>query len=229
MFIPNSNDTTNVFDKHYALKCPHCGVQSNITAVSVPKYEYTIRFKPTRLGIVYRCDSCNAPIFLRFQVENYDVGHNMIYIADDFEEIERPLETFEFKYLPVPVADDFKEALTCYSNACFNAFAAMCRRCIQSVSTELGAPGKDRVHAQLKEIRDTAALDDETFAILEQVIISGHDGAHPHLPRLWPERAAVLLELMKDVLYQLFVRKAKIQESIELRKQAIAAEKPGAA
>ena len=229
MFIPHNNDTTNVFDKHYALKCPHCGVQSNITAISMPKYEYAFRFRPPRLGIVYRCDSCNAPIFLRFRVQDYDSGRNIILIADQYEEIERPKETFDFKYLPVPVAEDFKEALTCYSNACFNAFAAMCRRCIQSVSTELGTPGKDRVLAQLKEIRETASLDDETFAILEQVIISGHDGAHPHLPKLSPERAAILLELMKDVLYQLFVRKAKIQESIELRKQAIAADKSTAA
>jgi len=34
--------------------------------------------------------------------------------------------------------------------------------------------------------------------------------------------ALVLLELMKDVMYQLFVRKAKIQEAMQLRTGAIA-------
>ena len=33
-----------------------------------------------------------------------------------------------------------------------------------------------------------------------------HDGVHPHLPKLSEERAAVLLELTRDALYQLFVR-----------------------
>ena len=62
---------------------------------------------------------------------------------------------------------------------------------------------------------------DETFDLLKQIIISGHDGAHPHLPKLSAERAADLLELMKDVLYQVYMRKSKIQEAIKLRNQSI--------
>ena len=98
---------------------------------------------------------------------------------------------------------------------------AMSRRCVQSISTDLGAKGSDKVLKQLKDVKETADIDDETFKILEQIIIGGHDGAHPHLPELSPERAKILLELMKDVLYQLFVRKAKIKESMELRKNQI--------
>ena len=59
------------------------------------------------------------------------------------------------------------------------------------------------------------------FAALKQAIVDGHDGAHPHLPRLTSERAAVLFELMKDVLYQLFVRRSKIKEAMQLRRAAI--------
>ena len=66
-----------------------------------------------------------------------------------------------------------------------------------------------------------AQIDDETFGVLKQIVIDGHDGAHPHLPRLGPERGAVLLELMKDVLYQLYVRKGKLKEAMELRQASI--------
>lgn len=97
----------------------------------------------------------------------------------------------------------------------------MCRRCVQSISKELGAKGKDKVHKQINELKKMEEIDDETFNIFEQLVISGHDGAHPHLPPLSPDRALILLELMKDVIFQLFVRKAKIQESIELRKKQI--------
>ena len=56
-------------------------------------------------------------------------------------EIERSAESFELQHLPQEVASDFKEALTCYSNSCGNASAAMTRRALQSVATHLGSEG----------------------------------------------------------------------------------------
>ena len=229
MIVRNDNKPQEVFDRHYALKCPHCGVQSNISAVSIPRYEFVCRFKPTKVGIVYRCDSCNAPVFLRFAVQP-DCGNNRVIIDEQYEEIELPQETFEFKYLPELVETDFREALVCYSNRAHNGFAAMCRRTVQSAATDLGAEGRDKVLAQLKDLKEMAQVDDKTFKVLKQVIIDGHDGAHPHLPRLNPARAAVLLELLKDVLYQLYVRKGKLKEASALRQTAIQAqenESPG--
>jgi len=225
MIIPSNNDPTNVFDRHYSLICPHCGVHSSLSAIAIPRYEYLLRFRPNVVGIVYCCGNCKEPVFLRFRVANYEPGNSKIVISDDYAEVERPQETFELNYLPKTVAEDFGEALTCFSNAYYNAFAAMCRRCIQSAFTILGATGKDRVKQQLNDVKQVSNLDDETFQILEQIIISGHDGAHPNLPGLSPNRAAILLEMMKDVLYQLFVRQAKLQEAIELRNEAIAESK----
>ena len=162
---------------------------------------------------------------MRFEVVKYDPGNNRIEISDNYELVERPQETFELQYLPESLQDDLREALTCYSNLCFNAFAAMSRRCIQSASMELGTEGSSKVQNQLKDLRDMGVVDDEAFDQLKQIILTGHDGAHPHLPSLSPQRAAILLELMKDILYQLFVRRAKIKESSVLRKAALESEK----
>lgn len=221
MLVYSDNNPQWVFDRHYSLRCPHCGVQSNISAVSIPRFEYLKRFQPQEVGIAYRCDACNSPIFLRFTVAEYNTGNNQIWISPEYKEVERPQETFEYHYLPNNVANDFREALTCYSNGCLNAFAAMCRRAVQSTSADLGAEGKDKVLNQLRDLKDMAAVDDETFDILKQVIIAGHDGAHPHLPKLSEKRAGILLELMKDVFYQLYVRAAKIREAIGSRKEDI--------
>jgi len=68
-------------------------------------------------------------------------------------------------------------------------------------------------------------VDSETFETLKSIIIAGHDGAHPHLPELSPDRAQILLELMKDVIYQLFVRRGKIEEASAIRKKAITQKK----
>jgi len=222
MIITNSNDPGSIYDKHFQITCPHCGVLSNITAISIPRYEFLARYKPPQIGIVYRCDSCNLPIFIKFSNIDYQTGSNRVVIdPSSFTEIEKHQETFDFQYLPDEIEKDFKEALVCYSHDAYNGFAAMCRRTIQSTFTHLGAEGKTKVKDQYLEVNKTLALDDDTSKILEQIIIAGHDGAHPHLPELSESRAVILLELMKDVLYQLFVRKAKIQESIDLRKEEI--------
>lgn len=221
VIIDKRNDPTSAFDRHFTITCPHCSTTSNISAVSLPRYEYLERFRPERVGIVYRCDACNDPVFLRFSISRYDTGNHRVLVDEDFEEVEPPSEQFEFPYLQGEVRSDFEEALSCYSNGNMNAFAAMCRRTVQSMCVDLGAKGKDRVMAQLKDLKDTAEIDEETFLLLSQIIVDGHDGAHPHLPKLNDNRAGVLLELMKDVMYQVYVRKAKLQEAMELRKQAI--------
>ncbi len=222
LMLTSNNDASAIVDRHFKIKCPHCTALSGLSAISIPRYELLRRYKPKSIGIAYQCDACQETVFLRFPV-SYEWVHNRVKIPDDaFIEIERPKEDYEFSYLPDAVATDFREALTCYSNSCFNAFGAMCRRAIQSASTDLGAKGKTRVLKQIEDLRDMAELDEDTFSLLKTIVLAGHDGAHPHLPALSAERAEVLLELMKDVLYQLFVRKRKIQEASEKRKEAIA-------
>jgi hypothetical protein len=209
-----------IIDKHYTVKCPHCGVPSGLSAVSLPQWDLLVRYKPPKVGVGYRCDACQQPVFLRFFVD-YDLHNGWITLKEPYEEVERPQETYEFNHLPNDVAADFREALVSYSNSCFNAFASMCRRTIQSGCTALGADGKDKVLKQIEDLKTVAQVDDETFEVLKTIVIAGHDGAHPHLPSLSPERAEVLLELMKDVLYQLFVRKKKIEETAAKRAAAI--------
>jgi len=222
--ITNDNKPDVIFDHAITLKCPHCAVVSHMSAVSIPRYEYLKRFEPRTVGIGYRCGSCNNTVFLRF-IPGYEFSNNRVRLSDEYDEVERSQETFEFQYLPEQVRRDFKEALDCYSISAFNAFAAMCRRCVQSAAADLGAKGKDKVLAQLQDLKDMAEIDEETFDLLKQIIVEGHDGAHPHLPSVDAKRATVLLELVKDVMYQLYVRRGKLQEAMALRTEAIQAKK----
>ena len=193
-------------------RCPHCSVSNpNLPYVWHSTTEnHSGRNK--RSWKIYKCENCGG-LITAFALQGSN-NVNQIYPS-------KISETFDFEYLSGEVQDDFQEALNCYSNNCFNAFAAMCRRTIQSLATQLGSEGKDKVTNQLENLKTILDVDDETFKILEQIIITGHDGAHPHLPKLSSQRAAVLLELMKDVLYQLYIRKVKIEESIKLRQQTI--------
>lgn len=219
MEIRNDDNFQHLVDSPVNLRCPHCSTITALIPVAVPRYAMIHRFELTETGLVYRCSSCNRAVFLKFKVQALS---NPVQLSDEFEQITTALEPFETQYLASPVLDDFREALTCYANSCWNAFAAMCRRCIQSVSESFGAEGSTKVQAQLQDLKNMGVADDETFEQLRAVMLAGHDGAHPHLPSLSSTRAAVLLQLMKDVLYQLYVRPAKIRKASELRREAIA-------
>ena len=220
MHINSNNVHQNIADKHFTTKCPHCNARSGLSLVSPPRYEYLHRFQPEWAGFAYRCDACNEPVFLKFRVTSLS---NPVRFSEVPTEIERPEETFEFQHLPDGVSEDFREALICYSNNCWNAFAAMSRRTLQSATIVLGSEGTNKVQQQVENLKEMGVVEEETFEQLKQIMLAGHDGSHPHLPKISPERAAILLELVKDALYQLFVRQSKIQESSLLRQEAIKA------
>ena len=185
MDLHSDNNPRNIIDKHFKVKCPHCSTTSGLSAISIPQYDLLLRYQPKSIGIAYQCDACQETVFLKFPI-TYNFNKNFVLISNDYIEIERPMEDYDFQHLPEAVSSNFREALICYSNSCFNAFAAMCRRTIQSASSDLGAKGKDKVIKQIEDLKNMAEIDDETFEILKSIVIAGHDGAHPHLPALSP-------------------------------------------
>jgi hypothetical protein len=218
--IASNDNHATLFDNPPAIVCPHCAVKSAVVPISIPRYELIRKFQLREVGIVGQCSSCHRAVFMLHKV--IAITTTNIDLSDEFAISNRVIEPFEMQYLSGAVLADFHETLTCYSTSSWNAFDAMSRRCIQSISAAFGAEDTSKVQNQLKELEAMGVADAETFAQLHEIMLSGHDGAHPHLPSLSADRAEVLLHLMKDVLYQLYVRPAKIRESSELRKKAIA-------
>jgi hypothetical protein len=203
-------------EQNLAVTCPHCLVLSHITAVAVPQYEQLVRHHPKQVGIVFRCDSCNSPVFLKFNVKMY--AAHRVELASTFIELERPREKFSFTYLPEDVEQLFKEALTCHSAGCYNAFASMCRRTSQLMFAELGEPGKLKLFDELTRVRDMAEIDADTNAVVKKVIFGVDTENKPALPLLDAYQAGVLVEVMKDLLYQAYVRKGRLQQAMAMRR-----------
>ena len=199
-----------------ALTCPHCQTLTHLTTVAVPTFEDLSRRKPKHIGIVFRCDACVEPVFLKFLVKAYTSLR--VELASAYTEIERARENFPLTYLPEEAEGLFKEALQCYASGCFNAFAAMSRRTAQSLFRELGERGKLELFDTLQEIRTLAELDDDTFAALRAVLFGSDSDPWPHQPHINAERAGVLLEVMRDLLYQTFVRKARLLQAMTFRR-----------
>jgi len=203
-------------EQSLALVCPHCLTTAHISPAAVPRFEDLQAHKPQHIGVVYRCDACLAPIFLRFTVRAY--GAQQIELAPQFNEIERPRETFAFMHLPEEVELFFKEALTCYSSGAFNAFASMCRRSAQAVFADLGENGKLRMFDQLVEVREMAELDQDTFNVVRKVLFASDAEPRPNMPLLDATTAGVLVEVVKDLLYQGYVRKGRLHQAMTMRR-----------
>lgn len=218
MRISSSSDIESIVATHIALKCPHCQSTVGLLPISVPKYSLVVKHKPKDVGLSYMCPACSSTVFLRFTYRNEP--HEVV-ISDEFRVVEFPKELYDFSKLPDSVALEFEEALDCYSNGSYNAFGVMCRRTIQAAGEELGTPGKDKVTAQVRELKERGLFDEETFKIADALVVNTHDSAHPNLPRFDAKRADMVLALMKDVLYQLFVRFAYLDEANKLRTAAI--------
>ena len=201
-------------EEQFGLECPYCGVYAHMTPESVPDFDGMMRTRPKHVGIVYQCDACNAPVFLRFAVKQFH--ENEIDLYQNFIELERPKERFQFSYLPKHTEVLFREALSCYSNNNFNAFASMCRRAAQSSFSSLGESGKLRAFDEVMVAQDIAEIDDDSFEPIKKVIFdSGEDES---LPILNHAQAGILLEILKDMFYQCFVRRGKLTRAIKVRR-----------
>ncbi|HEX4150943.1 MAG TPA: hypothetical protein VHY75_01905 [Steroidobacteraceae bacterium] len=211
-------DELHVEHEGIALTCPHCRTLSHVTPIAVPKFDDLSRRKPKQIGIVFRCDACAEPIFLKFAARSYTALR--IELSPNFTEVERAPENFPLSYLPSESELLFKEALGCYAAGFFGAFGSMSRRTAQSLFRELGERGKLELFDTLQEIRSLAELDDDIFADVRGVLFGTDSDPWPNQPHLDQESAGILLEVMRDLLYQTFVRKARLMQAMNLRRGA---------
>ncbi|HXW10301.1 MAG TPA: hypothetical protein VD737_06780 [Steroidobacteraceae bacterium] len=216
VYVDSSSRLHHAQERSLALMCPHCQVYTHITPVSVPQFPELVASRPNHVGVVYRCDSCSAPIFLKFAVKMY--AANRVELATTFVELERSKEKFNFTYLPEDVERLFREALGCYTAGHFNAFASMCRRTTQAVFHDLGENGRLRIFEHVREARELAEIDDDTYAVVKKVLFGADADPSPQLPELTPNESGVLLELIKDMLYETYVRKGKLQQAMMVRR-----------
>ena len=211
-------DELHVEHEGIALTCPHCRTLTHLTPIAVPKFDDLSRRKPKQIGIVFRCDACAEPVFLKFAARSYTALR--IELAPNYTEVERAPENFPLTYLPAEAEDLFKEALGCYAAGFFDAFGSMARRTAQSLFRELGERGKLELFDTLQEIRALAELDDDIFGDVRGVLFGTDSDPWPNQPQLDQESAGILLEVMRDLLYQTFVRKARLVQAMSLRRGA---------
>ena len=216
LYIDSNNLIHHDLDKNLVVTCPHCQVVAHLTPSAVPHFEDLQLYRPKQVGVVYQCDACHLPVFLRFTVRIY--GATRIELAPQFTEVERAREKFSFAYIPENVEVLFREALTCFSQGAFNAFASMCRRTAQAMFADLGEAGKLRLFDELNAARELANIAPEIFTKMKSVLFGAELDLRSTLPLLDGYEAGIMLEVVKDLLYEAYVRKGKLQQAIMVRR-----------
>jgi hypothetical protein len=196
------------------LECPYCNVYSHMSPQSMPRAGDLLRDKPSHVGLVFQCDSCKSPVFLRFAIRGF--SETRVELSQNFVELERPKERFSFSYLPEDTEVLFREALACYSANNFNAFASMCRRSANSAYVALGEGGKLQAFDEVMVARDIAGIEDDVFDTIRSILFDANVG--DELPILNRSQAGILLEVLKDMFYQCFVRRGKLTRAIKVRR-----------
>jgi hypothetical protein len=196
-------------------ECPHCGAVSHLSLLACPSFARVRADRPARVGIVLQCDACHAPLFFRYRVRAWH--EDRIEFHPHAEALEAAPERFSYAHLPEKVAAAFREALSCHQAGLLQAFAAMCRATTQAMLEDLGERSRLRIFDQVAEVRMMADLDEITFNAIRRVLFEGEAARGQPLPPLNRAQAAVLLETMKDLLYQTYVRRARLQQALRLR------------
>jgi hypothetical protein len=208
----------------FALVCPQCATYAHVTPMAVPAWSVLEATKPAHVGIVFACDACHAPVFLKFSVRLY--GRQRVELSPHFQEIERPRERLDTEYLPEGLEALCHEALTVFAADCWNAFALLCRRIVQEVAADWGDHGRLKLFDLLNDWREMADVDPETFNRLRRVLLLG-DAPAPHAsPTMDGQTAGILLEALKDVLYQTYTRRGRVQQALLSRRRPSPAEPP---
>jgi len=203
-------------ERETARNCPHCNAFSRMSPTALPTFDQLLLQKPRAIGLVLRCHACNAPVFLRYATRAF--ASNRVELSPQAFDVERPIEKFAFNYVPENVEMFFREALICYSHNQVQAFASMCRRASAVAFKDLGNSTKLRLFDSLSDVRGMVEIDDDTFAVVMRIIFAGTADPAVDLPFINTYQAAVLLEVMKDFLYQAYVRKGRLQHAMKVRK-----------
>lgn len=193
-------------------ECPHCGAHAQLIPVATPSFEALKKARPRHTGIVFRCAACNETRFARVAVRRID--DDAIVLSSNAIEVERPKERFKFGYLPADVERLFREALECYTADCHNAFASMCNRTVRAARKNAQRHGNPHLYDLFKDVARLSEIDLATAQLLESVLFADDSD----LPEIGADHAAVLIEIVKDMLYQCFVRTAKLKAAMKMRR-----------
>jgi len=193
-------------------ECPHCGAHAQLIPVATPAYDVLMQTRPQHVGLVFSCAACGEPRFVRAAVRSFEAEH--VELSPNLLEVERAHERFQYGYLSQDIERLLHEAFDCYTAGCYTAFALLSRYAVNAALATLDGNARRRWQELLRDVLRIAEVDTETARAIEAAVL----GDPNTLPVVGADEAAVLIEAVKDLFYQAYVRTAKLQAAMKMRR-----------
>jgi hypothetical protein len=214
MYLDTSN-TLHDLNKR-AIECPHCRTLAPLIPAATPDFAALSAARPVVAGMVMLCEECRSPVFLRYRIK--EIGTSRIDFYTTPQQVEKPEERHNYAYLSEPLAAGFRDALGCYRNGLSRAFTAMCRITAQTMFEELGESGRLKIFDEVDAIARMAELDEALVQKVRNIIFDTTAESLELTNELDRSTAAVLLEIMKDLLHQTYVRPGRLKKIMRMRR-----------
>jgi len=196
------------------MECPSCREQGPMTPITRPDFATLKATRPSHTGLVFLCLRCQSPVYVRYQIDS--IGESEITLQAQPQTGDPQKDRLNLNYLPERVRKSFIDATGCYQHGLYQAFALMCRQTADAVIQDLGDRGKMKVFDHIEALRNIVELDSKMFDTVSRAVF-GEEGMPHRSDDISRSEAAVLLEVMKDLLYQTYVREERLQRALKMR------------
>ena len=209
IYVKHNNDFEQT--EPIVRECPHCGVHAPMVPIATPDFAALNDARPQHAGVAFRCAACNEPRFARAAIRSY--SDDRIILSANLVEVERGKERFQYNYLPKATGRLLREAFGCFAADLLLAFAILCRRTIESAVQSESTINEPTFEHLFVDAARLAEVDSDTEQTLQAVLFG--NGAEPKIDA---DQAAILIEIVKDMFQQRFVRTAKLKRAIKMRR-----------
>jgi len=198
-----------------SLVCPQCQTKAHLTPSAAPQFAPLHVSKAEEAGMVYQCDNCKAPIFLRYRIrkiKDQRIKFDPKPMQQDTDDIPTDLS-----YVPEPIAASFQEAMACYNNNLLQAFSGMCRLTAEMLFDDLGEGGKLKIFDEFDQIARLTNLEEEITSNIRTILFDDTPESLYFPDGLDRATAVILIEVMKDLLHQTYARFARLRKALKMR------------
>ena len=194
--------------------CPHCRVKSHLTPAT---HSWS---REDRVWVLQKCDNCRRLVLTIFKWTGSIIaepGRGNIPTLNGLPEDVFPyFRLVPDLSIPQEIAEDYSEALLCFSADAFDASVVMSRRAIETAAILLGAKPEDTLRDKIKHLA-SKGLEQSLVDFATEIRLLGNvPGAHPDkhdlLRKVQPDECKDVLDFLEAFLESLYIRPAKIQK-----------------
>jgi len=202
-----------------AILCPNCRMKSHFTPMTY-SWRIGVSYEKAKAWVIQRCDNCSEFILTVFEATGIVISSpgegNVLELHSLPKDVFPYFRPIPEASIPKKVAEDYSEAVLCFSSGAFNASATMSRRAIETAAIMLGAKPDDRLIDMIKFLAKNG-LEKSLIELATEIRLLGNvPGAHPDkydsLRRVTPDECESLLNFLEAFLEAIYIRPAKIKE-----------------